>query len=43
MNGDVLVILRLYLEKRDQMSEEERKIILNTLKMVGMTNIEVDK
>jgi len=33
MNDLLIELTRLYLEQREKMTEEERKIILNTIKM----------
>jgi len=35
MNELVAKLMTLYLEQREKMSEEERKIVLNTMRMVG--------
>ena len=39
-NKDIVHLLTVYLEHRDTLSEEERSIILNTLKIL---NIQLEK
>ena len=36
MQQEIIHLLTMYLEQRDKLSEEERRIILNTLRMINI-------
>ncbi len=37
MQKDIVYLLTKYLEQRDKLTEEEKRIILNTLRMVNIS------